>query len=295
MAPALMSGLSGRPVVASRLIALNGSPLGSNADVALDDVDAELADRQGVHERLRARLDRERQLVVAGRVHVAAHAGEGDAEAIRVDRGELGDVVRHGAVGRRRVLGQDVVEAPFDHVHGRQHAIGFRLRVGTTGVANRCILRACPSGDRRSATGRRLDPRSCTRARPRRRCRARRCARHLRDQRRPGQGDDVPVAVPPGATRPVGLPDRRRRRGRVERRGAARARRARRSSDRRGARRRGVRPIRRPVVVRVRRLHRRRDVPAGGHGDGRRRDAGVLPGDPTVLFGTVVTGLARPG
>src|SRR6476469_8598976 len=49
------------------------------------------------------------------------------------------------------------------------------------------------------------------------------CPGDLRDHWRPGQGDDVPVAVPARAAQPDRLPDRRRRRRRLERRPARRA------------------------------------------------------------------------
>ena len=49
-------------------------------------------------------------------------------------------------------------------------------------------------------------------------------ARGLRDHRRPGEGDDVPVALPAGAARAARLPDRRRRGRRLDGRPARRAR-----------------------------------------------------------------------
>ena len=66
MAPALIMALAGRPVPRSRLIALNASPLGSVPDPAAHLVEPELGQGQGVHERFRHGLDRERHLGVAG-------------------------------------------------------------------------------------------------------------------------------------------------------------------------------------------------------------------------------------
>ena len=53
--------------------------------------------------------------------------------------------------------------------------------------------------------------------------------RDLRDHRRSGEGDDLPLALPAGAARAAGLPDRRRGGRRLDRRPAARARPRRRS------------------------------------------------------------------
>ena len=67
IAPALTIGFAGRPVPASRLIALNGSPLGSAPTCAQHRVAPELVQREREHERLRHRLDRELGVVVADR------------------------------------------------------------------------------------------------------------------------------------------------------------------------------------------------------------------------------------
>ena len=74
----------------------------------------------------------------------------------------------------------------------------------------------------------------------------------LRDHRRPGQGDDLPLALPAGAARPARLPDRRRggRRLVAGAAGAARPRLDR--GHRRSARRGGVRAVRRPTGLRAR-------------------------------------------
>ena len=69
IAPALIIGFSGRPVSGSRLIALNGSPLGSTPTCLMTSREARLLEREGEHERLRHRLDRERRLAVADLVH----------------------------------------------------------------------------------------------------------------------------------------------------------------------------------------------------------------------------------
>ena len=58
IAPALTIGLAGRPVPASRLIALNGSPLGS-APTRASTASRPRLQRERQHERLRHRLDRE--------------------------------------------------------------------------------------------------------------------------------------------------------------------------------------------------------------------------------------------
>ena len=65
---------------------------GLEADVPGDLLQPQLVDHHRVDERLGDRLDRERVLV-ARPVAAAEHAGHGDAEAVGVDVGELGDVV----------------------------------------------------------------------------------------------------------------------------------------------------------------------------------------------------------
>ncbi len=80
----------------------------------------------------------------------------------------------------------------------------------------------------------------------------------------------------------LGLPDRRRRCRRLD---AGPARGARSRVDRghgRGHRQGGVRPVRREAVVRPRRLHRPRHLPAGRRRDQGRRVSRLLPGDPAV-------------
>ena len=113
---------------------------------------------------------------------------------------------------------------------------------------------------------------------------SRRRLRDLRDHRRPGEGDDVPIALPAGAARAARLPDRRRRRRRLDRRPAARARARRRSSatgeeldeevfDRLAERLSYV-----PGRLRATRppTSASRDAIKGAH------DAGLLPRDPAV-------------
>ena len=110
----------------------------------------------------------------------------------------------------------------------------------------------------------------------------RRRPRGLRDHRGPGKGDDVPVVVPAGGPGAAGLPRRGRRRRRLECRPARRARPRVDRGHGRGDRPRGVRPVHREVVVRARRLHRPRHVPAGRRRDQGRRVPGVLPRDPAL-------------
>ena len=102
----------------------------------------------------------------------------------------------------------------------------------------------------------------------------------LRDHRRPGTRDDVPVVVPARAARAARLPDRGGRGGRLDDRPARRARPHVDRRHRRTARRCGLRPVRRSAQLRAGRLRRRRDLRARRRGARRREDARVLPGDP---------------
>ena len=142
-----------------------------------------------------------------------------------------------------------------------------------------------------------------TAVRARARCRRGRGAtaggrvRHLRHHRRSGQGDDVPLALPPGAARPAGLPDRRRRRRRLDAGRPARAR-ARLRSRRPG--RSSTTAVFDRFAARLSRicgrLRRRRDVRARSPRRSRRRDTPVFYLEiPPFLFGAVVKGLADAG
>ena len=97
MAPALISGLSGRPVPGCRLMALNPSPLGSTPTRAEHLLGAHVGQGQGVDEGLRDRLDGEGDVGLPGLVARAGHADQGEPEVGRVGRRQLGDVVGHRA------------------------------------------------------------------------------------------------------------------------------------------------------------------------------------------------------
>ena len=109
-------------------------------------------------------------------------------------------------------------------------------------------------------------------------------ARRLRHQRRPGQGDDLPLAVPPRAARPAELPDRGRGGRRLDRRRPARSCPQGDRGLRRGDRRRGVRSLRRAALVPQRRLWRSGHVRAAREGDQRGTKPCLLPRDPTVAL-----------
>ena len=119
--------------------------------------------------------------------------------------------------------------------------------------------------------------RARARAAPRRR------PRGLRDHRRPGEGDDVPVAVPAGAARAAGLPDRRRRGRRLDASTSWSSAPASRSWA-------PARRIDQAVFDRFAarlsyvhgRLRRPRHLRAGRRGDQGRRAPGVLPRDPAL-------------
>ncbi len=115
-----------------------------------------------------------------------------------------------------------------------------------------------------------------------RRSAAGRRARRLRHQRRPGQGDDLPLAVPPGAAWPAELPDRGSGGRRLDRGRPARSRPQGDRGLRRVAGRGGVRALRRPAVVPQRRLWRSGHVRTAHEGDQRGTQPRLLPRDPTV-------------
>ena len=105
----------------------------------------------------------------------------------------------------------------------------------------------------------------------------------VRDHRRPREGDDVPLALPARAARPARLPDRGRRGRRLDGRPAQRARPRVDRRNRRAARREGLRPLRRPALLRAGRLRRRGDVRArGARRSTGREQPGLLPRDPAV-------------
>ena len=110
IAPALTIGLAGRPVPASRLIALNGSPLGSAPTLRQHRVAAALGERQREHERLRDRLDGELGVVVADGPHPAARADDREREQFGIGVGELGDVRRRGPAAARPDLFEHLAE-----------------------------------------------------------------------------------------------------------------------------------------------------------------------------------------
>ena len=119
--------------------------------------------------------------------------------------------------------------------------------------------------------------------------------RDLRDHRRPREGDDLPLAVPAGeraacsTARSSASPSTT---GRVD--AAASSTRASRSSARgETLDEDGLRPPRRPAVLRARRLRRRGDLRARRRGDRGRRAPVFYLEIPPFLFGTVVKGLAR--
>ena len=117
----------------------------------------------------------------------------------------------------------------------------------------------------------------------------------LRDHRRPGEGDDVPLALPARAARAARLPDRRRRRRRLDRRPA---RRARARLDRRHRRARSTRrsssasPTRLSYVAG--RLRRRRRPTSASPRRSRAASTPVFYLEiPPFLFGRVVEGPRR--
>ena len=119
--------------------------------------------------------------------------------------------------------------------------------------------------------------------------------RDLRDYRRPGKGDDLPLAVPSGGARAVDCPiigvavsdwsaDDLRSHAREAIVNCG-------TNDRRG----GVRSAGRPDVLRQRRLRRPGDLSASGTRDRRGRVPRVLPGDPAVSVRTSDQGIDRGG
>ena len=111
---------------------------------------------------------------------------------------------------------------------------------------------------------------------------SRRRARRLRHQRRPRQGDDLPLALPARAARPPELSDRGRGRRRLDHR---RPPRPCPSGDRRvrgDDRRRGVRSLRQAALLPQRRLRRSGHVRAAREGARWGTKPCLLPRDPTV-------------
>ena len=134
------------------------------------------------------------------------------------------------------------------------------------------------------------------RARTGTRVRARRRLRRLRDHRRPGEGDDVPLALPARAARPARLPDRRRRGRRLDARPARRARARVDRRHRRAARRGRVRPASRSGS---RTSTATSPTPRPTSASPTAIEGASAPvfylEIPPFLFGTVVKGLAEAG
>ena len=149
IAPALIIGLNGRPAAGSRLIALNGSPLGSTPTCLTTSCEARLLEREGEHERLRDRLDRERRLAVADLVHRAADADERDAERLGIGVGQLGDVGRELAVGVRSRDLEHRVERRTDRIPqvGNGGLVRFVVGHGAS------LGRGLDAGERRATKG----------------------------------------------------------------------------------------------------------------------------------------------
>ena len=102
-APALTIGLYGRWWRSSKTIELNASPLGSTPDVAQDVLAAVVVERERVGEHLGDRLQRERPVVVAARVQLAAvEGGEADREVVALLAGLLRRVVAAARVVEAR-------------------------------------------------------------------------------------------------------------------------------------------------------------------------------------------------
>ena len=141
--------------------------------------------------------------------------------------------------------------------------------------------RGAASEDRRMTTAVETAPGRHDAARRRARATCRRL-RRVRHHRRPGEGDDAALALPPRGARAADLPDRRRRRRRLDGRRPARACPRGDPRVRRDARPGGVRPVRRPPLLPGGRLRGPGDVRAPrGEAEGRAQP-GLLPRDPAV-------------
>ena len=105
----------------------------------------------------------------------------------------------------------------------------------------------------------------------------------LRHHRRPGEGDDLPLALPAGAARAARLPDRRAWRATT---GPSSSCASARAASIEGCGETidedGLRALRRAPVLRDRGLHRRGHLRARRGRDRRRAEPGLLPGDPAV-------------
>ena len=94
-------GVAGSPVLGLELDdRVEGGARGLAPDMGPEAL-AVPAEGEGQQEHLGDALDRERDLRVAGRVHRAVEGGDRQAEAVRVDAGELGDVVGDAPSPRR--------------------------------------------------------------------------------------------------------------------------------------------------------------------------------------------------
>ena len=191
---------------------------------------------------------------------------------------------------------EELAELRLRHVHG-----GHGATLGRLHPRPNHLIRVMPPpprarkiGGESSSSSRRKGPphehRGSTpdavhRKRPRNgRRAARRRVRGLRHHRRPGQGDDVPGAVPAGAPRPARLPDPGSGGRRLDDRPAARARQEMHRGHRRVDRRRDLQSLCRATLVRVRRLRRRLHLRAGRERTERRSQPGLLSGDPAVAL-----------
>ena len=124
IAPALIIGFFGFLVVRSTLISLNASPDGSTpifASTAASPIECE---RQRVGEGLGDRLDGEFDCSIAGFVDEAVGRRQRQAESVRVDPGQLGNVAGQRAVGHLGVLGADPVQVLL---HQFGHASDSRI------------------------------------------------------------------------------------------------------------------------------------------------------------------------
>ena len=120
--------------------------------------------------------------------------------------------------------------------------------------------------------------------------------RGLRDHRRPGEGDDLPLAVPARAARAARLPDRRGRRRRLDGRPARAARPRLDRRHGRAARRGGVRALRGAALVRAGRLRATRRPTSASAAAITGAETPVFYLEiPPFLFGRVVKGLAEAG
>ena len=126
MAPALIIGFSGRPVLRLEADRVEGVARRLDADLSPHRLGAAVLEGDAVDQRLGDRLDRERLARRADLVDLAVDGGDGDAEPGRVGLRQLGDIAGDLAAAEAAEAGVQLFEVVLD----RRSGAGRRRRGG---------------------------------------------------------------------------------------------------------------------------------------------------------------------